>query len=118
MKQTKTLMAIAIAVGLGLSAPLVWASTVSQNVLKTEAKVTEAEARATALAKLPGSTVQSAELENEHGKLVWSFDIKAFKSTKVVEVLVDAKTGRIISKKTESPAEQAREAKADMIAKP
>ncbi|MDQ2944375.1 MAG: PepSY domain-containing protein [Acidobacteriota bacterium] len=69
------------------------------------------------MAKVPGETVQSAELEIEHGKLVWSFDIKDSKAPDVIEVQVDAKTGHIVSKKTESPAEQAKEAKADKLVK-
>ena len=40
------------------------------------AKVNEADARAKALAAVPSGVIQSAELETEHGKLVWSFDIK------------------------------------------
>jgi len=86
--------------------------------LEKLAKVSEADARATALAKVPGGSVQSAELEEEGGKLVWSFDISRPKMRSIVEVLVDAKTGVIVSRKNESPAEQAKEAKADKLAKP
>ena len=113
MNASKKLSVIAVAVALGLSAPLALAAGATQDALKAEAKVTEADARATALALVPGGTVQSAELENEHGKLVWSFDIKDPKSPKVTEVQIDAKSGKIASKKTESPAEQAKETKAD-----
>ncbi len=118
MKPMKKLSIIVLALGLGISAPLVLAADASQDALKAQAKVTETDARSTALARVPGGTVQSAELENEHGKLVWSFDIKDSKSSSIVEVQVDAKTGRIVSKKTESPAEQAKEAKADKTTKP
>ncbi len=108
----------ATTIGLVLCVPLASAATSSQGAtLKDQAKVTETDARATALAKVPGGTVQSAELENEHGKLVWSFDIKQPKSPSVVEVQVDAKTGALVSKKLESPADQAKEAKADQKAK-
>jgi uncharacterized membrane protein YkoI len=79
--------------------------------------VTEDAARATALARVPGGIVQSAELEHEHGHHVWSFDIKDPKSAKVVEILVDADSGRIVSQKIETPAEQAREAAADLKVK-
>ena len=116
MYPLKKLSIIVVALGLGLSAPLVSAAGASQDALKAQAKVTETNARATALAKVPGGTVQSAELEIEHGKLVWSFDIKDLKSPDVIEVQVDAKTG--VSKKTESPVEQAKEAKADKLVKP
>ena len=43
----------------------------------------------------------------------WSFDIKQANSANVVEVQVDARTGAVVSKKVESPADQAKEAKAD-----
>lgn len=109
---------IAALAALALAAPLASAADAAQHAAKLHAKVTEADARATALAQVPGGTIRSAELENELGKLVWSFDIADAKSPNVVEVWVDAKTGRIASKKLESPKEQAREAKADKNAKP
>ena len=117
MNQLRKFSVVAVALALGLAAPMVLAASWSQDALKAQAKVTETDARATALAKVPGGTVQSAELENEHGKLIWSFDLIDAKSN-VIEVQVDAKTGHIVSKKSESPAEQAKEAKANSIAKP
>ena len=118
MNQRKQFSVVAVALAMALSASTVLAAGGSQDALKAQAKVTESEARATVLAKVPGGTVQSAELENEHGKLVWSFDISDPKSPNAIEVQVDAKTGRIVSKKSESPAEQAKEAKADKVLKP
>lgn len=79
--------------------------------LLAQAKVDEAAASKIALAKVPGGTVQSAELENEHGKLVWSFDITQPKTTKIREILVDAKSGKIVAMQTESASAQAKEAK-------
>ena len=76
-------------------------------------KIAEAAARATALAQVKGGKVQSAELEREGGKVVWSFDIARPGSKNVTEIWVDANTGRIVSKKLETPAEQAKEAQAD-----
>ncbi len=43
--------------------------------LASRAKVTRSQAEAIALKKAPGGRVKEAELEVEHGKLVWSFDI-------------------------------------------
>ena len=117
MKHATTLTGIALVLCLGLAAPVVTASQASQDALKARAKVTEADARATALATVPGATVQSAELEIEYRKLVWSFDLKTPKSADVVEVQVDARTGRIVSRKTETPADQAKEAAADKAVK-
>jgi uncharacterized membrane protein YkoI len=113
VKQLPKLSISVIALGLALSAPPTTAADASQRTLKLQAKVTEPDARATALAKVPGGTVQSFELERENGKLIWSFDITDPKSPNVVEVQVDARTGRIVSRKLESPADQAKEAKAD-----
>ena len=118
MNQRKQFSVVAVALALALSAPMVTAAGGSQDALKAQAKVTESDARAMVLAMVPGGTVQSAELEIEHGKLVWSFDISDPRSPNVIEVQVDAKTGRIVSKKSESPAEQAKEAKADNLLKP
>jgi hypothetical protein len=97
-------------------APLLLAATIvgctsSQAKLKSMAKITEAEATRTALAKVPGGTVKEAELENEHGKLVWSFDIATAGSKDITEVQVDAVSGAVVSVDVESPADQAKEAR-------
>jgi hypothetical protein len=64
-------------------------------------------ARAIALARVPG-TIRSGELEREHGRLVYSFDIKVKGRRGIEEVQVDAKDGSIVSVKHES-ARQERE---------
>lgn len=75
---------------------------------KTETpKLTRAQAQKVALAKAPG-TVESAELEKEHGKLVWSFDIRTSK-TGITEILVNAKDGSIVAVQHETPAKEAAE---------
>ncbi|MDB5947753.1 MAG: peptidase [Ramlibacter sp.] len=85
----------------------------SQAALQAQAKVTEAEATATALAKVPHGTVKSAELEREHGKLVWSFDVASPSTRGVTEIQVDAITGKIVSVKKETPSQEAREKRAE-----
>jgi len=84
--------------------------------LHKQATVKEADARATALQRAPDGKVISSELEREHGKLVWSFDIARPGSKDVTEILVDARTGAIVSTQVETTADQAREAKADASA--
>jgi len=81
--------------------------------LMKQAKITKAEAEQIALAKVSRGIVKSAEIEKEKGHLVWSFDIARPGTHDITEVLVDAKTGRIISIQTESPRDQAKEAAAD-----
>jgi len=75
-----------------------------------EAKISKPQAEKTALAKIPNGTIRSGELEREHGKLVWSFDIGTNSTKNVTEVQVDAKSGKIVSVTTETPTDQAKEA--------
>lgn len=89
------------------------AGSASQAKLMAQAKVTEQQARDTALTAAPGGSIASSELEREHGKLVWSFDIKTAGSKDITEIQVDAIDGKIVSNENESPADQAREAAAD-----
>jgi len=78
-----------------------------------QAKITKAEAEQIALAKVSHGIVKSAEIEKEKGHLVWSFDIARSGTRDITEILVDAKTGKIVSTQTESLRDQAREAAAD-----
>ena len=81
--------------------------------LLAQAKVEHAAAERTALTKVPGGVIKESELEREHGKLVWSFDVQPPKSKNIIEVQVDAVTGKVVSVTTETPADQAKEAAAD-----
>lgn len=73
------------------------------------AKVSRAQAARTALATVPGGTIREGELEREHGKLLWSFDIARSGTRDITEVQVDAVTGKTVSVTTESPAQERRE---------
>jgi len=77
--------------------------------LKAKAKVPSDSAMKVALAKVPGGRISEAELEREHGKVVYSFDITDPKRSGVEEVLVDANTGKVVSAKHESAAAEAKE---------
>ncbi len=74
-----------------------------------QAKVSEEAARRTALAKVPGGRIETAELEHEHGRLVYSFDITAPAASGVTEVQVNAMTGAVVSVKHETAAQEAKE---------
>ena len=89
----------------------------SQSALRKQATVTEAQARKSALAKAPNGTIKSSELERENGRLIWSFDIAKAGTRNIIEVQVDAKTGKIVSTQTETPADQIRETKTDKVSK-
>ncbi len=52
-------------------------------------------------------TIKSAELEKEHGRMIYSFDIKTAKG--ITEVNVDARTGKVIAVQKENPADEAKE---------
>ena len=79
--------------------------------------LTKEAARSAALAAVPGGAVQSAELETEHGRRIWSFDIKVAGSPNVIEIQIDARTGAVVSKTIESPRDQKKEAIADRKSK-
>ncbi|MEP7132789.1 MAG: PepSY domain-containing protein [Acidobacteriota bacterium] len=89
--------------------------------LATMAKVTSADARKAALAtfKDPSkATLKDAELEAEHGCLVYSFDIEVAGQRGVQEVQIDAGNGKVISSKHESPKAEAAERAKDASARP
>jgi uncharacterized membrane protein YkoI len=77
------------------------------------ARIELTTARRTALAKVPKSKVVSEELEQEGGRLVYSFDLRQGSSPGIEEVQVDARDGSIVSVKHESPSQQAEEARQD-----
>jgi uncharacterized membrane protein YkoI len=72
-------------------------NSAKQARLQAEAKVSEADARSTALTRAPNGTIKESELEKEHGKLIWSFDIAVPDSKEITEVNVDAINGSIVS---------------------
>ncbi len=79
--------------------------------LQAKTKITCAAARKSALAKLGGKNlkVKSAELEEEGGKLVYSFDVKRKGMPGVDEVQVDALTGEVSAVKHETAKDEAKE---------
>ena len=73
-------------------------------------KVTMEQARKVALARANGK-IESEELEKEHGKLIYSFDIRVPKQSGITEIAVDAMTGKIVNVAHETPAAEAAEKK-------
>jgi uncharacterized membrane protein YkoI len=86
----------------------------SKKALAKEAKVTMKEARVTALQAAPGK-IKEGELEREDGKLIYSFDIKTKEGIK--EVQIDAIDGKVVSVKTETAEDEAKEKAAEKKAK-
>ncbi len=85
----------------------------SQAELQEKAKVTKQQATAAALAKVPGGIIKESELEREHGKLVWSFDIASPGTKNITEIQVDALTGEVISQQIETPKHESAEKRAE-----
>ena len=65
--------------------------------LLARAKITESQARASALARVPGGRFVDAELEEEDGRLVYSFDLAVDGHAGVTDVEIDAMTGDVLS---------------------
>lgn len=79
----------------------------SQARLAREAKITMEQAREIARKRAPGN-VESGELEREHGRLVYSFDIRNAKGT-ITEVQVSAITGKVVRVEHENKKKEADE---------
>ena len=54
-----------------------------------------------ALARVPGGKISGAELEEEGGRLIYSFEIKIAGKSGEEEVHVDARTGEIVKQEHE-----------------
>lgn len=85
----------------------------SQAALQKEAKIAEADARVTALKEVPNGSVKSEELEREHGKLIYSYDITVPGKSGIQEVNVNAIDGSVVAKEHETAKSEKKEAKAE-----
>ncbi len=84
-------------------------STNPQTRTQKKAKIGMKKAREIALTKASGK-IEGAELENEKGKTIYSFDIRNSKGT-ITEVQVEAYTGEIVSVEEENAKAEAAEKK-------
>ena len=67
--------------------------------LLERARVTDANARVIALQRVPGGSIVEAELEEEGGRLVYSYEIRVADGRGIVEI--DARTGAVLSEQRE-----------------
>jgi peptidase YpeB-like protein len=112
MKRSTTFVgSLAFLAAVTVSGALLAAS--SQTELMKEATVSKSQAEKTALGQVPNGVIKSEEIEREHGKLIWSFDIGTGGTSDITEVQVDAKSGKIVSTQVETLTDQAKEAAAD-----
>ena len=102
----------------GLSCSIRPAKGTPAAALQNLAKVTQAEAQGTALAKIKAASkkVGSSELEVERSCLVYSFDIAVSGKPGFEEILIDAGTGKVLSHKHESAKQEAAERAKDRAA--
>ncbi|HEV7388896.1 MAG TPA: PepSY domain-containing protein [Gemmatimonadaceae bacterium] len=54
-----------------------------------------------ALARVPGGSISEAELEEEDGRLIYSFEIKVAGKSGSDELHIDARTGKIVKQEHE-----------------
>jgi len=84
--------------------------------LAAQAKISLDSARTIALHRVRNGHVAAEELEREHGRLIYSFDVKVPGKSGIQEVNVNAITGTVIDVHHESAATEAREARDDSVA--
>jgi uncharacterized membrane protein YkoI len=80
---------------------------------KPQPRISMQAARARALQIVPHGRIRSAELETEHGLLIYSFDIVVPGRAGVEEVQIGALDGRLVSSKHESPAAERSERRSE-----
>ncbi|MEZ5514520.1 MAG: PepSY domain-containing protein [Steroidobacteraceae bacterium] len=112
LQKLTALSAVAI-LATGAFVQLAIASSNAPAALAAKATITLEAAAKTARARVAGGSIVSAELEHEHGALVWSFDLAQRNTRNITEVQVDAQTGKIVALETETTADQAKEDHAD-----
>lgn len=81
--------------------------------LAKQAKISLDSARAIAMKRLPKASIESQELEQEKGRLIYSFDMKTTGKSGIDEVNVNAKTGAIVEVGHETPKAERNEAKSE-----
>lgn len=110
----KTRIIIASALALGTPALTSGVALANPPVSGARAKITVDQARAIALAKVPG-TIQDEELEKEKGRWVYSFEIRpdGAKDRAIKEVTIAADDGTVVSVETEDDDEEGEEEEND-----
>ena len=66
------------------------------NLLSANPKVSESQARETALDSVGNGVVGTGALSSQNGRLLWVFDVARPGASGIIEVYVDANTGRLV----------------------
>jgi uncharacterized membrane protein YkoI len=85
--------------------------------LVKQATVPEQDAAKTAVAQVPNARIQAVELENENGRLIYSYELKVPGRSGIEEVNVNAKTGAVVNTEHETPKSERGEAKQEKLEK-
>ena len=81
--------------------------------LLAKAKVPFESALAAAQARFPKATLTAAEIEEEEGSLIYSFEFKTKRRSGLDEVTISAITGEIVNIEHETPNDEAKEGAKD-----
>jgi Peptidase propeptide and YPEB domain len=101
---------LSLVAGFAAQQPAAGACKEARRGLASRATVSCADARTIALRQVKArSTVKSAELEVEHGRLVYSFDLVQPGRSGVEEVQVDARTREVVSMRHETARAESKE---------
>lgn len=81
--------------------------------LAKRAKISLDSARNIAMHRVANASIASQELEREHGRLIYSFDMKVAGKSGIEEVNVNALNGKIVAVSHEGAAAEQKEAAAE-----
>ena len=98
-----SLLAPVVAVAQGAPPAAVKVTEDKPGLLK-RAKVAPDSATKLALAAVPNGRVTKAEIEEEDGKLIYSFDIKVPGNRRIEEIHIDPATGAVLGREHENDA--------------
>ena len=115
--KTRTVLCAALTLGLlaaGLATPAV---AKQKETPKTKARITLAQAEKTIHQLWQQGKIKSSDLEEENGKLIYSFDIATPGTKNLIEAQIDAMTGKVISVEMETPADEQKEGQGKPVVK-
>jgi uncharacterized membrane protein YkoI len=79
--------------------------------LLKRAKISPDSATKLATAAVPNGRVTAGEIEEEDGKLIYSFDLKVPGKSGIEEIHIDPATGAVVGREHENPTEKVAPAK-------
>ena len=85
--------------------------------LLAKATVKEADAARVARARFPKAHIRAVELEDEGGRLIYSYELKTAGKAGIDEVNVNAKTGKLVNTEHEGAKAESNEAAQEKGAK-